>query len=42
MPLNSGTLSVIVHEFAHAFSNEIAENWYAENDEFRMWVDYTF
>jgi hypothetical protein len=33
--------SLIVHEFSHAFSNPIAETWYAENDEFRGWVHNT-
>ena len=42
MPLNDSTLSILVHEIAHSFSNEIAENWYAENEEFRGWVHNTF
>ncbi|MCL1997977.1 MAG: DUF4932 domain-containing protein [Turicibacter sp.] len=28
--------SLIIHEFAHSFANPIAEKWYAENEEFRL------
>ncbi|MCL2702270.1 MAG: DUF4932 domain-containing protein [Defluviitaleaceae bacterium] len=32
----------VAHEFAHSFSNPMAEVWYAENEEFRRLVDDTF
>ena len=30
---------VIIHEFCHSFTNEIAEKWYRENSEFRNLCD---
>ena len=31
--------SSVIHEFCHSFANPIADRWYAENPEFRMWCD---
>jgi hypothetical protein len=35
----SAHLGFIIHEFAHAIANPLAEKWYAENNEFRRWSD---
>jgi len=34
----NGLHRLIVHEYAHALGNPIADVWYAENDEFRRWA----
>ena len=33
--------ATVVHEFSHAFTNDIAETLYNENDTFRKWCDET-
>jgi hypothetical protein len=35
----SGFLWLIIHEYAHAAANPIADEWYTENAEFRRWSD---
>jgi hypothetical protein len=35
----SRMLGLVIHEFAHAIGNPLAETWYAENAEFRRWSD---
>jgi len=29
----------VVHEYCHSFANPLAEKWYAENPDFKKWVD---
>jgi len=33
--------NILIHEFAHSIGNPIAEQWYAENEEFRSWAHYS-
>jgi len=34
-----GFLWFVIHEFAHSIGNPLADIWYYEHDDFRMWAD---